>query len=76
MILLFLAGVLVVVLFIPNGFRADLVTPSSNERPDARSRIIPNRENAAFEYVGRSLTVNMREAVRARSMMSIQSAWS
>lgn len=74
MILVFLAGVLVVVLLIPNGFRTDFITASSNERPDPRSKTMPNRENAAFEYVGRSLAAKMREAVRARSMISIESA--
>jgi hypothetical protein len=73
MLLLFLAGVLVVVLLIPNGCRTDFVATSSNGRPDARSKTIPNSENAAFEYVGRSLTAKTREADQARSMMSIKS---
>lgn len=71
--LLFLGGVFVVVLLILNGSRTNFVTASSNERPDARSKTIPNRENAAFEYVGRSLTAKMREASRARSMISSNS---
>jgi hypothetical protein len=48
------SGAFVEVLSIPKGSRMEEVMASVKVVPVALSKAIPRRENAAFEYVGRS----------------------